>query len=58
MTDGKMAVGLIALAVATIAFFGMSLSRSNLTQEPNRCISRTTIIQRAQDWVNKHVPYD
>lgn len=43
------------LAVAFVAY--NPLQESQLSKEVPTCTARSTMIARAQDWVDKHVPY-
>lgn len=54
--SGIVLIGLVA--VAAITLFSLS-SSSHLTEEQlPQCVTRSTMLARAQDWVDKHVPYN
>lgn len=45
-------------AIAAISIFALAKPKSNLTEELPQCVTRSTMLARAQDWVDKHVPYN
>jgi hypothetical protein len=48
MASGRLVIILIALVLAALTFFGVPVSDNNITEEPPRCVARTTMVQRAQ----------
>lgn len=57
MTDQKnLIIALTAVAVVASALF-YATPEINPTGDNLKCVARSTIVARGQDWVNKHVPY-
>lgn len=57
MTDQKnLIIALVAVAVVASTLFYISPEMNN-TDDNLKCLARSTIVARGQDWVNKHVPY-
>lgn len=48
----------VLFATATLFFMSPELSQENLTHQNLKCIARSTIVARGQDWVDKKVPYN
>jgi hypothetical protein len=50
----------IAMLAAVAILYSPSASETKLTQEPSapQCTARSTMISRAQDWADKHIPYN
>ena len=51
----------ILLASGALYYFSSKTQESesnSLTVEPNACIARSTIISRAQNWIDRHIGYD
>ena len=53
-------IAAIAVLLTASALFYMSPQQidQNLSKEKLQCVSRQTILDRGQDWVNKNIPYD
>jgi hypothetical protein len=50
----------ILLTSGALYYYGSESHSHSLTveKEPNACIARSTIISRAQNWIDRHIGYD
>ncbi len=50
----------ILLTSGALYYYGSESHSQSLTveEEPNACIARSTIISRAQNWIDRHIGYD
>lgn len=50
----------ILLTSGALYYYGSENNSKSLTveEEPNACIARSTIISRAQNWIDRHIGYD
>lgn len=48
----------IAILLTSGALYYYGSKSLTVEEEPNACIARSTIISRAQNWIDRHIGYD